>query len=983
MNEASQPSQQNAIIEEIKNRVLEVDALRHGTQHAEDIELPLDYIEALDEVTSIDREEIEDIARDVIAKHKNITRVQPQKRPKNKQRDFNQWLINISLLLIISVTVKVVFLNDGSPKDPSEKTFATTIASTDFSALQQDATNTFSSMLDSAQALVPNAEDLPSLPFSINDIDLAAIEESASQTFSSILQSAKDLLPQEDIQTANNDKVVQAEDEIIIAEQNLTEAAPVSETGVTETSATETKESETPENLTANNSIDAISDTKSDSDSDSDSTSITSSKATLAIAQATIAEAATKKEQDLALAALKVTNKVIENAMTKGTTVEEELEKAALSNTDSINASTNTGAVTPITTAIEDVTNAPFTAEIASVIATEKPVIQQPIIEQSIEEEPPVDNSVTKSSTANGNNTEVDAIANITDTSDKADEALALASKVESGDKVEAISREQKVAAKTIESTAKTTVTDTTEIAQNDSSIDATNVEAEDIETLATETMATMPIVMADTRLMKALDQAFTQLSNIKAPPRSELAIKATNIEAPTDPTTVDAESLDIADTNSVATDKVNIAAANISTIDEQTTVADEQVATEPEKAATQSQVANSILPSESKLIPQETVALIEQPNDIKAIDTKALDSKALDSKERDTQAMNDSQVTSAVPVELVAEAKSPEPTNVVSDKKQLVEESQTNLALTSVNPSPAVSTLNEKPISTEPEITQLALAELDKGSELNIESVDIDATAEIAQNTPSNKASQVLRATLGADDAIDEVTQKLIAAQQAPSNINAITQQAVTQIAQSKANNAEMAALTAQSKAVVSEQAASKTDEIAVQTVSTATKAPITKAPITAAPAINTDARFVATKQEAQSHYNGLNLKLQLNSIVDLTQLAKMSVSQFYSDKSRLPKPADKIDLPINDLKAHPLISDIYLSEQSDVIVKLAKYYGDDSQLTFTPSIGNNDGLINWKCNANIDPSLLIGPGESPCSLTKRASAPVSNSKL
>jgi hypothetical protein len=965
MNEASQPSQQNPLIEEIKNRVLEVDALRHGTQHPENIELPLDYIEALDEVTSIDREEIEDIARDVIAKHKNITRVQPQKRQKNKQRDLNQWLINISLLLIVSVTVKVVFLNDGSPKDPSEKTFATTIASTDFSALQQEATNTFSSMIDSAQALLPSAEDLPALPFSIKDIDLAAIEESASQTFSSILQSAKNLLPQEDIQTANNDKVLQAEDEIIIAEQNLTEAAPVSETR-----ASETKESETPENLVANNSIDAASDTKSDSNS----TSITSSKATLAIAQAAIAEAAIKKEQDVALAALKVTNKVIENAMTKGTTVEEELEKAALSNIDSINASTNTGAVTQITTAIEDVTNAPFTAEIASVIATEKPVIQQPIIEQSIEEKPPVDNSVAKSSTANGNNTEVDVIANITD---KADEAPALASKVKSGDKVETISKEQKVAAKTIESTAKTTVTDTTEIAQNDSSIGATNVEAEDIETLATETMATMPMVMADTRLMKALDQAFNQLSNIKAPPRPELAIKATNIEAPTDSTTADAERLDIADTNSVATDKVNIAAANISTIDEQTTVADEQAATESEKATTQSEVANSILPSETQLIPQETAALIEQPKDIKAIDTKAidtkaLDSKALDSKERDTQAMNDSQVTSAVPVELVAEAKSPEPTNVVSDKKQLVEESQTNLALTSVNPSPAVSTLNEKPISTEPEITQLALADID------IESVDDNATTEIAQNTPSNKASKVLRVTLGADEAIDEVTQKLIAAQQAPSNINAITQQAVTQIAQPKANNAEMAALTAQSKSVVSEQAASKTDEIAVQTVSTATKAPIT-----AAPAINTDARFVATKQDVQSNYNGLNLKLQLNSIVDLSQLAKMSVSQFYSYKSRLPKPSDNIDLPINDLKAHPLIRDIYLSEQSDVVVKLAKYYGEDSQLIFTPSITNDGGLINWKCNANIDPSLLVGPGESPCSLTKSASAPVSNTKL
>ncbi|WP_434928342.1 hypothetical protein [Shewanella sp. HL-SH2] len=973
MNEASQPSQQNPLIEEIKNRVLEVDALRHGTQHPDNIELPLDYIEALDEVTSIDREEIEDIARDVIAKHKNITRVQPQKRQKNKQRDLNQWLINISLLLIISVTVKVVFLNDGSPKDPSEKTFATTIASTDFTALQQDATNTFSSMIDSAQALLPSAEDLPDLPFSIEDIDLAAIEESASQTFSSILQSAKDLLPQEDIQTANNDKVVQADDEIIIAEQNLTEAAPVSETGVTETRASETKESETPENLVANNSIDATSDTKSDSDS----TSITSSKATLAIAQAAIAEAAIKKEQAEALAALKVTNKVIENAMTKGTTVEEELEKAALSNIDSINASTNTGAVTQITTAIEDVTNAPFTAEIASVIATEKPVIQQPIIEQSIEEKPPVDNSIAKSSTANGNNTEVEVIANITDTSDKADEALALASKVESGDKVETISKEQRVAAKTIESTAKTTVTDATEIAQNDSSIDATNVEAEDIETLATETMATMPMVMADTRLMKALDQAFNQLSNIKAPPRPELAIKATNIEAPTDPTTVDAESLDIADTNSVATDKVNIAAANISTIDERTTVADEQVATESEKATTQSQVANRILPSETQLIPQETAALIEQPKDIKAIDTKAIDTKALDSKERDTQAMNDSQVTSAVPVELVVEAKKPVPTKVASDKKQLVEESHTDLALTSINPSPAISTLNEKPISTEPEVTQLALADAD------IESVDDNAATEIAQNTPSNKASQVLRVTLGADDAIDEVTQKLIAAQQAPSNINATAKQAVTQISQPKANDAEIAAITAQSKSVVSEQAASKPDEIVVQTVSTVTKAPITKAPI-AAPAINTDARFVATKQDAQSNYNGLNLKLQLNSIVDLSQLAKMSVSQFYSDKSRLPKPSDKIDLPINDLKAHPLISDIFLSEQSDVVVKLAKYYGEDSQLTFTPSIGNNDGgLINWKCNANIDPSLLVGPGESPCSLTKSAAAPASNTKL
>ncbi|UJF22826.1 hypothetical protein [Shewanella sp. OMA3-2] len=465
MNEASQPSQQNTIIEEIKNRVLEVDALRHGTQHPEDIELPLDYIEALDEVTSIDREEIEDIARDVIAKHKNITRVLPPKRQKNKQRDVNQWLINISLLLIISVIVKVVFLDDGSPKDPSEKTFATTIASTDFSALQQEATNTFSSIVDSALALIPNAEDLPDLPFSIEDFDTAAIEASASQTLSSIIQSAKDLLPQEDIQTVSNNEVVQAEDEIIIAEQNLAEAVPVSETRVTQTTntdiaaetrvtqttntdiAAETKEAETKENLIANNDIASTSDTESDSKP----TSIPSSKATLAKAQAVIAEAPIETEQTLALAAPQVTNKVIENAMTKGTTVEEELEKAALSNAGSdittANTIANTGidVVTP-KAVIEDATIAALPDEIASITATNKPVIEHPIEQKSL-----IKNPVTKSSTAHVNNTQVDAIAVIKDVSDKADKAIALASTVNSDAIAEVVSTEQKVATQTVE----------------------------------------------------------------------------------------------------------------------------------------------------------------------------------------------------------------------------------------------------------------------------------------------------------------------------------------------------------------------------------------------------------------------------------------------------------------------------------------------------------------------------------------------------
>ncbi|UJF22825.1 hypothetical protein [Shewanella sp. OMA3-2] len=491
---------------------------------------------------------------------------------------------------------------------------------------------------------------------------------------------------------------------------------------------------------------------------------------------------------------------------------------------------------------------------------------------------------------------------------------------------------------------------------------------------------------------MKVLDEAFIQLSNIKALPLPDLAIKAKDIKAETasaNTEITDAESIDIADTDIATTEIINIAVAN-------TSGADKQVTTVPEKDVTPSTTANNTLPVEPQLITQETTALIEQPKDIQAIETKVTDTKITNTKATVPQ------VTSIAPVELIADAKPPKPTaKVTAEKKQTVAEAQTNLALTQVNSNQAVSTLSAKPISTEPEITQLTLAartlaklniepEPNIGAELNIESADINTPTETAPNTPSNSASQVLRATLNADDAIDEVTQKLIAAQQAPSNIKAITQQVVSQIAQPKPNNTEAAALTVQATPVVPEQtvsqqtqpkqAASKADEVVRQTVTPAIAAPAINAPTINAPAT---AQVVASKQNSQTNYNGLNLKLQLNSIVDLTQLAKMSVSQFYNQKSRLPKPSDNIDLPINDLKAHPLINDIYLSEQSDVIVKLAKYYGDDSQLTFTPSITNDVGLINWKCHANIDPSLLVGPGESPCSLTQSAAAPASTTKL
>ncbi|HBF46539.1 MAG TPA: hypothetical protein DDW91_08715, partial [Shewanella frigidimarina] len=62
--------QSNTIINEIIQQVLKVDTERFGTTSYDVNEVAFDYLNALDDATQLNRDEIESIARDIISKHK-------------------------------------------------------------------------------------------------------------------------------------------------------------------------------------------------------------------------------------------------------------------------------------------------------------------------------------------------------------------------------------------------------------------------------------------------------------------------------------------------------------------------------------------------------------------------------------------------------------------------------------------------------------------------------------------------------------------------------------------------------------------------------------------------------------------------------------------------------------------------------------------------------------------------------------------------
>ena len=1011
MNEASQPSQQNTIIEEIKHRVLEVDALRNGAKHPEDIELPLDYIAALDEITTIDREEIEDIARDVIAKHKNITRIIPQKRQKNKQRDMNQWLINISLLLIVSVAVKVLFLDDGSPKDPNEKSFATKIASTDFNALQQDASDIFSDVARSAESLIPSSDAIPDLPFTLDDI-----QKTATSTFSSIVQSTQDLFPDAEMLTNESaevsavttpSQVIEAStsEETASANNKLTEDIAQASTLALNTNTTATAADEVL--LTENTQpVDAIENT-----------------------QPTEIDAAT----------IEAANKAIETAMTKGTTVAEELEKIAFTevidnnpdtanialtddienaakqgnpinssemavqsdeihtlaseaSSDSVAHITHASEINPTeTNSIESLSSKPISskpmtseselieitstqptneasalvAEQASLIVDANTDKSQPAeqttasLEVNIAVEPELQVAALKTVT------EVNkALADDTASQDTEEVILALESTATTDTNTDTTKADTTKADTTKSDTVTANNADITETsaikAQSSTSITKdkpkpTAQQASEIASTPTNSGAPKNAeeyisssVMPETGLLTAVKQAFYQLANIKTLPSSNTILANNSVNEKTSADKAEAveavEAVEITDTEIAAskmpsTEVINNNAVESNEIEIDPVTEVLVVTAKPVETAKVNneavvegieniQVADVIEVADNRLVENTAaVTITESPN------TAVTLPEPLVVEETSIATIGNSQPISTAPIEpLMTEMPASVESSLAINTQKPTSNDKVSIA---ENNYPLATTIAAKPISTEPEVlaTTLVTNAAEKQPMLSADKTTL-AVNEIASTLQTQSGPQVLRVALGNNDAIDEVTEKLIAAQQAPLTTNTV--------------NAE-----------------------------------IIQAPASVATVQTASSNNISTAKAPSASFNGLNLKLQLNSIVDLSQLAKMSVSQFYTYQARLPKPADKIDLPINDLKAHPLISDIFLSEQSDVIVKLAKYYGEGSQLTFTPSIDNDGKLINWKCNANIDPALLTGPGESPCQLTKSAALPAVNTKL
>ncbi|MDO6613072.1 hypothetical protein Q4601_15540 [Shewanella sp. 1_MG-2023] len=85
-------SSSDAIINEIKDVVLALDYERYGIKRNRLPPLGIDYLDILDDVTKLERQEIENIAKEVISKHKNpqTLSMSPQQRRQIEQQEIWQ-----------------------------------------------------------------------------------------------------------------------------------------------------------------------------------------------------------------------------------------------------------------------------------------------------------------------------------------------------------------------------------------------------------------------------------------------------------------------------------------------------------------------------------------------------------------------------------------------------------------------------------------------------------------------------------------------------------------------------------------------------------------------------------------------------------------------------------------------------------------------------------------------------------------------------
>ncbi|WP_394131949.1 hypothetical protein [Shewanella maritima] len=1122
---ANQSSQQNAIVDEIKNRVLEIDALRHGNKHPEHIDLPLDYIEALDEITVLDRQEIEEIARSVIAKHKNIVRpTANKKKNKTKERGINEWLINISFILVFSVFVKVVFLTDDTPRDPNEKSLFTRIASYDYKGTSESVSNTVSSAFTSVKSLIPESpQDEPLLANEETEAQIQNIvqqvitkEESvaividAEQVNSLAFEDARELLTkqsetytQPSSESLENDQISQTQliasiddtiaDELVVVatdtdiNQQTTDIMTTdqidTDSSITSTATVSEAALFTQADVNLSNSIDSVS-----VETVLEPTQEVSAEL---IAEPLIAEPLIAKE---------VTSTEAASVSKKDLQIENDTSEfaSAQATNDIVQESTSiTAAVSTIATS--DVAN--FNVTTIEVTDTDVLGAEMTGAESITSELAQIDIDTAPSNSAETNAIEASSIET------KTPESIIIAAETVTTTPAElatikAVENEEPSFFEQLKQAYNEFMADEpeVEIAQNETSLSHSEV---NIEALEIELSA---IVADDETSIKTIDSD-TVNSKIATSIVASTEAEVPEATAPTDVViseqliaeVISSDELNTIESSSdesgfVESSSLENNSDKIASIDPRPAEVNVSEVAIPEDitldmTAQANSSSNQVEPSVEEIIEQQTEEVVElaqvQSNPTDPTETVELDTSIIGANDiAQVNRTNDADVISAEAE--VSQALTPQLEQ--EQISQLATDSITNsstITSTTSTSEPAITSVNSE-LEAQPELTASLensndvstthalgndstisaddemLAILSPSAEELIinqasnEEIALLEAHQVANNQVANDSQQklpdpsaeyeaeitsdIMQARLAPEDNIDDVTETIIASalekepapaltpeinqtesalvatsntkpeltqayapiSTAPPEVEQQTAAVVAQVADnhlteakesdieqsvseniSVSNTETMVAMTPTTTASQETQEQFLDDVLAIETASiNATDNEQLQPILLEQP--NNEQQFSQVPQ-TDDEVIAKDMTDQLAAIVELTQLAKMSVSEFYMQQSRLPTPDDQIVLPVNYFRAHPMITGIHLAENSELIVKLEDEFGMGTQVTLTPSISSTGSFVNWHCGTNVNPNIIARPNDSNCEFStniKAASAVTSDNR-
>ncbi|MBR9728541.1 hypothetical protein ACFOD0_03645 [Shewanella intestini] len=1145
---ATSSNQQNNIVEEIKNKVLEIDALRHGNKHPENIDLPLDYVEALDEITSIDRQEIEEIARNVIAKHKNIVRPTVKKKQKSKERGINEWLINISAVLVISVFIKVVFLSDEQASDQKQPSLFTRIAKVDYSGMLDTATghlngavsyiseliatstpsNQATAVISSTAANISNTPPAtntnnhePTLAHNLeiaqpnNANELMTSSQTGSRLDSDVakinpdtfaLNSTVNQVKASDMASNNARDVVKFDDqtqELPMANiattlvensvESVTIAANPADTPAIIVTDNQLQQATTNSIIAKNIEPEAISKIENnvenlsnihrddlavnadnsnnvDTSVNTDKTKVTANNSAQIAAENTV-----ENTTDASLEVL--TDKA--NELTTETDIsatESTLQLAADSSEAhiAVDANTDVNTINNMDNRVFLAKNTPQTAE-DDQIANKQQVNDQKRIDNTLTSEPSLFDQLVASfnqwiNTAPDNTTKVVTTAlneqtktaiKLIETADNLADNTSGLNEVQPAATLDLADSQAPITTETTELTALTELTDqnneapllANKLADNTSSLNeiqpAATLDLADsqapITTETTELTALTELTDQNNEAPLLADNLADNTSSLnEVQPAATLDLA--DYQAPiTTETTELTEPTELTAQSNEAPLLANKLAVTNSSQNNQDAPATEQIASTKSTATVMSKLDTpstdtlNTSQSENQSIQANaaqptTEAAILQPQLIATTNIAATDS--IDTATADTNiitAVNDTAETikpSNVEVTAITtnddtlanSSITPLNTNesIVAGNNAIELESKpvqdtaiettANTVLTAVQAN-ALSTKNEA-VSTQ--VTTVSTATLEAEQLI----VNTSSVANTSAPTKAINESAVLTAdsTAPNDNLMTQTEEVSVQASSlkndkiAQSNSAPITYAPISTapptfdqaqstdsfaLAQAKKDNAialqenqtdaELDELlnieTAAIGSVVPqdvEQNALPNAQRSDQEAKTLETEPFVFEPLTNQPMTTTVMAQKRAKPtiDATNTNNQVDMTEQLSTIVEMAELAKMSVSEFYLFKNRLPKPEDNIVLPVNYFKAHPMVNSIYLSDNSHLVVELTDDFGQQTQIAFVPNISAQSNLIDWDCDTNIHPNLIANPTQSGCTMNTTTAA-------